>query len=60
MSCLQPLRSLQIKQSTSPNNKFLLVGRKGQLGTINHQNPDSWTYEPIGIVNHLLLMVELR
>ena len=47
-----------IKQSTSPNKKFLIVGRKGQLGTVNHQDPDSWTYEPIGIFNHLLLMVE--
>ena len=37
-----------------------MVGRKGQLGTIDHQDPDSWTYEPIGIFNHRLLMVEVR
>ena len=60
MSYPQPLRSLQINRPTSPKNKFLIVGRKGQLGTTNHQDPDSWTYEPFGIINHLLPMVEVR
>ena len=35
-------------QSTSPKNEFLIVGRKGQLGTTNHQDPNNWTREPIG------------
>ena len=60
MSCSQPLRSLQINQSTSPKNKFLIVGRKGQLGTTSHQDPDSWTCEPIGNYNLLLPMVKVR
>ena len=59
-SCSQPLRSLQIKKSTSPKTKILIVGRKGQLGTTNHQDPDSWTCEAIGTYNHLLPMVEVR
>ena len=47
-------------QSTSPKNKFLIVGRKGQLGTTNHQYPNNWACEPIGNYNILLPMVEVR
>ena len=53
MSCPQLLRSLQINQSTPPKNKFLIVGRKGQLGITNHQDPNNWACEPIGIYNHV-------
>ena len=60
MSCPQPLRSLQINQSTPPKNEFLIVGRKGQLGITNHQDPNNWACEPIGTYNHLLPMVEVR
>ena len=59
MSCPQLLRSLQINL-IHQIKKFLIVGPKGQLGTTNRQDPDSWTYEPIGIFNHLLSMVEVR
>ena len=37
-----------------------IVGHECQLVTTNHQDPDSWTCEPIGDYNHLLPMVEVR
>ena len=47
-------------QSTSPKNKIPIVGRKGQLGTTNHQYPNKWACEPIGNYKNLLPMVEVK
>ena len=52
MSSSQPLRSLQIDKSASPLNKTGIVEHKCQLGTTNHQNPNSWTQVPIETTNH--------
>ena len=38
-----PPKSWQINQSASPLNKTRIIGHKCQLGTTNHQTPNSWT-----------------
>ena len=55
-----PTKSWQINQSASPLNRTRIVGHNCQLGTTNHQDPDSWTCEPTGNYNHLLPMVEVK